>query len=544
MKYSFIPFLCFFYFSIPLIAQVGIGTISPNSQLDIRSTSQVSPANTDGILIPKINNFPLTNPTVAQDGMMVYATGIGIGAPFKGFYYWDNATSNWISVTGAKQIDDLSDAKSDNLGSSLFLGRNAGFSNVGSNNKNLGVGINSLTKINNGTNNTAVGFNALSNSISNNSNTAIGSQSLFANVGDYNTATGSLTLRANTTGSYNTANGFQALNKNTTAINNTAIGAFALNENTTGKDNTAIGYQSLFKNTIGVNNTASGWSSLNENTQGNFNTADGYETLKNNSSGNSNTAIGARSLLSNTLGNYNTANGAFALNANTEGIKNTANGFQALFTNTDGESNTASGANALFNNVTGDYNTAFGEEAMSNLTAGNNNIAIGYNAQVPNSAGSNQIRIGDANITLAEVQIPWTSPSDKRWKNNIRTLPYGLNMVSQLKPVDYIRKNNDSKTREIGFIAQDVEVLLGKLGYTDQGLLNTDDNGYLSLRYNDFIPVLVKSIQEQQVLIESLQKEKEEYHQRFSETDKKNKEFGKRLEKLEALLIPGAVVKD
>ena len=69
-------------------------------------------------------------------------------------------------------------------------------------------------------------------------------------------------------------------------------------------------------------------------------------------------------------------------------------------------------------------------------------------------------------------------------------------MVSQLKPVDYVRKNNESKTREIGFIAQDVEVLLNKLGYVNSGMLTTADNGRLSLRYNDFIPVLTKAVQE------------------------------------------------
>lgn len=54
------------------LSQVGIGTTNPDATLDIKSSNQFSPSNTDGILIPKIDNFPFTNPTAAQNGMMVF----------------------------------------------------------------------------------------------------------------------------------------------------------------------------------------------------------------------------------------------------------------------------------------------------------------------------------------------------------------------------------------------------------------------------------------------------------------------------------------
>jgi len=54
----------------------------------------------------------------------------------------------------------------------------------------------------------------------------------------------------------------------------------------------------------------------------------------------------------------------------------------------------------------------------------------------------------------------------------------------------------------MGFIAQDVEVLLNEMGYNDQGFLTKADNGNLSLRYNDFIALLTKGMQEQQAIIE------------------------------------------
>ena len=85
-------------------SQVGINTTSPNAQLDISSSNQATPSNTDGILIPKIDNFPIVNPTAAQQGMLVYLTTlVGTNAP--GFYYWDNVSVTWIALKGASDAD-------------------------------------------------------------------------------------------------------------------------------------------------------------------------------------------------------------------------------------------------------------------------------------------------------------------------------------------------------------------------------------------------------------------------------------------------------
>ncbi|HET8804661.1 MAG TPA: hypothetical protein VFM72_08790 [Aequorivita sp.] len=92
-KLFFIPFIFFGSF---LQAQVGIGTVTPEAQLDIRSSNQTTPANNDGILIPKIDEFPATVPTISQDGMMVFATGDG--SVSKGFYYWDDPLATWVPV--------------------------------------------------------------------------------------------------------------------------------------------------------------------------------------------------------------------------------------------------------------------------------------------------------------------------------------------------------------------------------------------------------------------------------------------------------------
>ena len=64
--------LLYFILLFPLyfFGQVGIGTTSPNASLEIESSNQATPSNTDGLLIPKVDEFPATNPGGAQNGML------------------------------------------------------------------------------------------------------------------------------------------------------------------------------------------------------------------------------------------------------------------------------------------------------------------------------------------------------------------------------------------------------------------------------------------------------------------------------------------
>ena len=92
---------------IPFIslAQVGINTVNPNSSLDIVASSQATPDNNDGILIPRIDAFPATNPGAAQDSMIVYLTSV-VGLNNPGFYYWNNATTTWIPFGSSSSDQD------------------------------------------------------------------------------------------------------------------------------------------------------------------------------------------------------------------------------------------------------------------------------------------------------------------------------------------------------------------------------------------------------------------------------------------------------
>ena len=257
---------CIVIFFVPLyaISQVGIGTTTPNAQLEIKSTNQATPANTDGILIPKVDEFPVTPPTASQDGMMVYVTGSG--TPGKGYYYWDNGTTSWLVFSSSVgKINDLSDGKSDNDGtddgSSIFLGINAGANDDSTANRNVGVGFNALEANTSGFRNTSIGYQTLFSNTTGYRNTANGYASLFSNTTGYlNTATGVAALFFNTMGELNTANGNYSLYFNTTGKNNTANGYGALTYNLTGSNNTAYGLRSGYKS-LGDRNIFLGYQS-------------------------------------------------------------------------------------------------------------------------------------------------------------------------------------------------------------------------------------------------------------------------------------------
>ncbi|MGB1294240.1 MAG: hypothetical protein ACPG6V_02085 [Flavobacteriales bacterium] len=86
------------YFAQPLIAQVGIGTTSPDESaiLEVKS-------NDKGILIPTVALTSFTDITTIEnpaDGLMVYAKG---GTITDGFYSWSSAESSWLKFESVKK---------------------------------------------------------------------------------------------------------------------------------------------------------------------------------------------------------------------------------------------------------------------------------------------------------------------------------------------------------------------------------------------------------------------------------------------------------
>ena len=91
----------------------------------------------------------------------------------------------------------------------------------------------------------------------------------------------------------------------------------------------------------------------------------------------------------------------------------------------------------------------------------------------------------------------WTAASDERLKNVTGEIENALYKVSQIRAVEFTWKADTLNKQNIGFIAQDVQVVLPEV-------IDTDTNGNLGVRYAEVTALLLAAIKEQQVLINEL----------------------------------------
>lgn len=190
--------------------RVGIGTITPNEQLEITgnlqlplSTASAGVIKSDGV--PFIHNFGTNNTFVGRYAGNLTLTGS------------DNTASGHralqTNTTGYRNTAD---------GTAALVTNSTGWNNTAS-------GYHALYGNTTGSSNTADGTYALAFNTTGNQNTAIGTAALVAiSTGSYNTAIGYQADTLNSTGSYNTAIGYKAGASGSDLTNSTAIGANAL----------------------------------------------------------------------------------------------------------------------------------------------------------------------------------------------------------------------------------------------------------------------------------------------------------------------------
>jgi len=110
-----------------------------------------------------------------------------------------------------------------------------------------------------------------------------------------------------------------------------------------------------------------------------------------------------------------------------------------------------------------------------------------------------------ANGTISAVNTTITSLSDQRVKENVRDLDDGLAKVMQLQPRKFDWKEGKGKdiSDDRGFIAQEFEQVFPDMISEWKDEAPEGEEAYKAINAN-LIPTLVKAIQEQQNLIESL----------------------------------------
>jgi len=394
----------------------------------------------------------------------------------------------------------------------IFIGKGAG--NLNTSNQNVFIGTNA-GQIAIGDFNTYIGDQAgrgrsVNFPNSGSHNVFVGEKSGYFNeTGSNNILIGGFSGMIFKGGSNNNCFGYQAgrgrhnPNAINSGSNNNFLGHRSGYGNLTGENNNYLGNDSGFFATIGTDNNflgfkaghGKGWGNPNSGSHNNF---FGHKSGTNNSSGSHNFFLGYES-----------------------GIKNTS-----------GENNIFIGKNAGDSQVTGSNNIAIGQDAdISNGVE--NSIAIGAGVIV---SQNNKIVIGSGNQCI-EMVAACGSPSDSRFKENVKKSVPGLNFISQLRPVTYnfnfekmekyklgesfSSSSDDKYDNEFsesyqkvrtGFIAQEVEEICEKINYEFDGLIKPEEDNptsTYSLSYATFVVPLVQAVQEQQSEIEKLRTENE-----------------------------------
>lgn len=386
------------------------------------------------------------------------------------------------------------------------------------------------------------------------SNTCFGNNTLNKNTnGFWNCALGLNVLYSNTSGSKNSAIGYISMANNNTGTENVSIGMSSLERNVTGSWNVSPGSNSMLLNTSGNKNTSIGYFSLGQNNN-DFNLSIGSESMRNTTEGWCNTTCGSQSSIS-IVGDYSCILGSYSMQNASDCDSSSSLGYKTLFWNnktcnsafgfvsqqlvSSGFHNSSFGNSTLQNNISGRYNCGFGTNSLLTMDSGNFNSSFGFsslydgpninnctifgahNRPYHNYYSTNSISIGAAISALynfnanylslgnnsclyAGIQVPWTSTSDKRLKENIADLDLGLNFIKKLNPVSYNRKSDVSKRTEFGLIAQELKKILDDENIENPGIISISDSGYYSVRYNDLYAIIIRSLQELSVKNEKL----------------------------------------
>lgn len=127
-------------------------------------------------------------------------------------------------------------------------------------------------------------------------------------------------------------------------------------------------------------------------------------------------------------------------------------------------------------------------------------------------SGTGSVGIGTTPSVTAKLDVAGTVKasaidynSDERLKQNITEIKSSNEIINKLRPVSYFwnetgKKKGGNAQLQYGLLAQEVEKVL-------PNIVSTDNDGYKSVNYNELIPLLLQTVQDQGKKIEELQKE-------------------------------------
>ena len=190
---------------------------------------------------------------------------------------------------------------------------------------------------------------------------------------------------------------------------------------------------------------------------------------------------------------------------NTERARITANGELLVgTTSADAKFVVSAATNAVSGRVASSLSTGQTIDIFQ-VTALNHAAGTGFNlARFYTSGPTPQFAVrGDGTVYAQNTTIQ--SLSDARVKENVRDSSDGLQTIIGLRPVrfDFKEGHGNNRKNQLGFIAQEVEAVFPD-AVDIAGEKDESGDPYKSVGPGALIPVLVKAIQEQQAIIESL----------------------------------------
>jgi trimeric autotransporter adhesin len=450
--------------------------------------------------------------TGAQNTFLGYQTGM------------NSTTGSHNTLLGSRAGEGLLNAQFN-----VFVGSGAG-AGVTSGGNNVYIGYLSGNVNTAGTNNTMLGFSSGYLSTASD-NTFFGYRSGFSNTtGSQNLYVGKDAGYSTSTGSNNVGMGYEAGMMNITGGSNVFIGWRAGREATT-SNNTIVGYEAGRNFTSGLENSFFGTLAGQQTTTGRYNTFIGFNAGRDNTISNANTFIGWRSGYLNTTGNQNTYLGYSAGRATGTGNENVflghsagdvcANGNRNVFVGKESGRSIGNGSDNVFIgyqsamsalNISGSVvigpraadaiaqsnrlYIANGPDAAQTLIYGEfTNVRVGIGTLAPTAT----LQLGVSGDGRTGLATAWNVFSDARYKTNVVNITNALSLVSNINGYYYRYINDKTEKQQVGVIAQELELILPQLVFTDE-------EGFKSVDYSKLTPVLIEAIKEQQAIIQTLEK--------------------------------------
>jgi hypothetical protein len=251
-------------------------------------------------------------------------------------------------------------------------------------------------------------------------------------------------------------------------------------------------------------------------------------------------AFGNGVLSSLTTGVSNSGFGNGALTNCTEGANNSCFGYVSGFNIITGNGNCGYGDGSILNLNSGDNNTAIGGDSLANLLTGDNNICVGdtsgfsytgaesSNICVGNSgivAENNTIRVGTSGAGVGQQNRFFaagirgittgvndaiavlidsagqlgTVSSSIRYKENVQDMGLSSDNLMKLRPVTFNYKEDASKSKAYGLIAEEVaEIFPDLVVYNPEGEIET-------VKYHLLASILLNEVQKLSKRIEHLE---------------------------------------